>query len=383
MVLTAALALLFPASQVPLAEIEFELVNGHIYVPATVNGNAASAIIDSGAGMSVMDSALADRWKLPSSGNLQARGIGKETVQGKFLKETVVRFGDIAMPMTIAIPLGGLTEAEGRPLETVIGYEFFRKHVVQIDYPARRLRVYAGDTNLSLSGTTLPIKIVGNHPHIATEMTVAGKAYPLQTMIDTGASGGGLSAKFLKANPLDVPATPRAVIGGGVGGFIEGRFFRPDALKIGQHSASKPVLTMTDAEGGASGENSSYDLLLGSDILRRFKVTFNYGKSTVTFEPSDELGKPFEADKTGLRLFAREGGLAGFRVMGVMPGSAAETAGLRKEDVIETINGKPAGSYKLHQLREALRSPDAKLWDLGVLRGSERLKVRIEPKSII
>jgi C-terminal processing protease CtpA/Prc len=140
---------------------------------------------------------------------------------------------------------------------------------------------------------------------------------------------------------------------------------------------------MTDSAGGASGPNSNYDLLLGSDMLKRFTVTFDYSRSKMYFEPNADHGKPFEADKTGLRLFATLPDMQTFRVMGVLKGSAAETAGLQPGDVIETIDGKPAGSMKLYKWREQFRAADAKGWDFGVRRGGTLVKVRLEAKSII
>lgn len=378
----AALSLLAFQAQAPIAEMDFELVNGHIYVPATVNGNATTAILDSGAGMSVMDSALAEKWNLPSAGELQASGIGKDAVKGRYLKETKVSFGGITQPMQIAIPLGSLTEAEGRPLETIVGFELFSKNIVQIDYPAHKVRVYAKDGGFQPQGSSVPMRLISNHPHIKSSMNVDGKTYELETMIDTGASGGGLTAKFLAANPLSSRTTPKSVIGGGVGGFIEGRYFRPGSLTVAGSTVNRPIMTMTDAEGGASGKNSTYDLLLGADVLKRFTLTFDYSRSKVYFQASPELAKPFEADKTGLRLYATPD-MKAFTVKGVMTGSTAEAAGIKPDDVIETIDGKPAGTFKLHQLREQFRSPEAKGWEFGVRRGGQVLKVKVEAKSVI
>lgn len=379
----AALSLVLAQVSAPLAEMDFELVNGHVYVPATVNGNATKAIIDSGAGMSVMDSALAQQWKLPSAGAMQANGIGSEAVKGQFLKDTLVSFGGVTQPMTIAIPLGPLTEAEGRPLGTVVGYELFLKNIVQIDYAHSKVRIYAGDSGYKPSGVATEMRVVGNHPHIKTMMEVGDKMYPLETMVDSGASTGGLTQKFLAANSIATPTTPRYVIGGGVGGFVEGRLFRPDWLQVSGMTAQKPLMTMTDSEGGASGAKSSYDYLLGSDILRRFTVTFDYANKRIFFEPNSELGKPFEADKTGLRLFAVAPDLRSFRIMGVLRGSSAEDAGLKENDVIESIDGKPAGQFELHQLRELFRSTTASGWELGIRRGDQTLKIKLKAKPVI
>ncbi len=383
MVLVALSLLAVCRPQTPVVETDFDLVGGRIYVPAEIGAHKTSVILDSGAGTAVMERDLADAWNLPFQGEVPVGGVGKDRVMGKLLNGVEVALGGVKTPMRIALPLGSLAAAEGRRLDSIIGFEFFKSHVVEIDYPKRHVRIFGAEAPVA-GGKSVPIQIVNNHPHITTEITIAGKPYTMETMIDTGASGSGVTARFVEANPIHVTTTTKTVIGGGVGGFIEGTLFRPDSITIAEVSLRKPIMTMTTSNaGGASGANSKYDLSVGADVLKRFKVTFDYPHNRMIFEPSSEVSKPFEADKTGMRIYAEGDDLRTFRVKGVLPGSSSERAGVKPEDVIEKIDGKPASSLSLSELRELFHSGESKGWSLDIRRGDRRLTIRVEAKSVI
>jgi hypothetical protein len=384
MLVTSLAFLLANRVGVPIAEVNFELFHGHIYFPAEVNGQKTTAVLDSGAGSTVMDLAYANELKLSSQGEIAVGGIGNARVPGKLLSDAKVSFGGYQVPIRIAIPLRPMAVREGRRMEVIVGYEFFRSHIVQIDYPHHQLRIYEPDAKFDSSGTSVPIHLVGNLVHVTTDLTIAGTKYPMETVIDTGAGvDGGLSSRFTSSHPINVPMTPKSVIGGGVGGMISGTLFRPDSLGFGGAVLAKPVFSMTDSAGGASGANSSYDLLLGSGILRRFTVTFDYQGHRMILKPGEDLNMPFEADKAGIRFECVDETLHSFRVLSVLDGSTAFRAGIKQGDVIESIDAKPAAGMTLNDLSETFRSATATGWDLELRRADQRIKIHVDARTII
>jgi predicted aspartyl protease len=369
--------------QPPIAELDFEIVGGRIYIPAEFNGHKTSALLDTGASASLMDLALAEEWKLSIQGELSAQGTGSETVKGKLLRDAKLTFGGIVEPIPFAIPLGSLAEAEGRRLEVIVGYHFFQTHIVEFDYAKRHLRIFDGAAEVKTEGMSIPLRFVKNKPHITAEMLLGKTLYKLEAMVDTGASATGLSAKFLKNNTLDVKTSAKTVIAGGVGGYIEGRFFRADFLKIGAVKFARPILLMKETVGGLSGEEATNDILIGADLLKRFRVTFDYSHQRLILEASDDVAQPFEADKTGLRIYAQGEDLRSFKVVGVMADSSAEKAGIKVDDVIDTIDGVLVSKFTLQELRELLKSPTALKWQFGIRRGEQQLKLMVLAKSVI
>lgn len=372
-----------PRTQNPIAELDFEIVGGRIYVPAEVNGHKTSVLLDTGAAASVMDLGLAQQWNLSTRGEVNVRGTGSAQVKGKILSDAQVSFGGIMQPIQVAVPLDSLAEKEGRRLEVIVGHQFFQTHIVEVDYGKRHLRVFNDTASVAPKGTIIPIRLVHNKPHITSEVVIGGTEYKLETMVDTGASTSTLTAKFLKDRPLKVTTTPRMEVAGGVGGSVEGRLFRPDSVKIGSVSFTKAILTTTETAGGGEGLESAYDFKLGADLLRRFRVTFDYPNKRMILEAGDDALRPFEADKTGLRIQAHGSDLRSFRIVGVLPGSSAEKADVAVGDVIETVDEVPASKFALHELRELFRSPSTNKWKLGIRRGSQPLKRTVVAKSVI
>jgi predicted aspartyl protease len=370
-------------AQAAIAEMDFEIVGGRIYVPAEVNGHKTSVLLDTGTGASLMDLELANQWALPSKGEVTANGTGSEPVKGKVLNDVTVKFGSITEPIPYAIPLGSIAEAEGRRLEVIIGYHFFQTHIVEIDYSKHHLRIFDGRADLGKKGVIIPLHFAANLPHMTAEMLIGGTKFKLEAMVDTGGTNTDLTAKFLKGHSLQVTSTARTVVAGGVGGYSEGRFFRPDSVRLGSVDLVKPILALTETAGGGAGEQSLYDMGIGFNLLRRFRVTFDYPHRQMILEAGVEIAKPFEADKTGLSILAQGPGLDVFRVAGVLTGSSAEKAGLKVDDIIETVDGAPLAKVTLQQLRELFKSQTATKWELGIRRGDQQLTLTLPARSVI
>jgi hypothetical protein len=56
-------------------------------------------------------------------------------------------------------------------------------------------------------------------------------------------------------------------------------------------------------KGGALA-SSKYDGLIGSEILRRFKVIFDYTRGRLMLERNDHFDEPIEYDMSGISLRA-------------------------------------------------------------------------------
>jgi S1-C subfamily serine protease len=118
---------------------------------------------------------------------------------------------------------------------------------------------------------------------------------------------------------------------------------------------------------------SEGDGLLGGEVLRRFTVTLDYGRGRMYLQPNARLGEPFRRGLAGMGIFALP---PDFRLTHVDEGSPAAAAGLRADDVIEAVDGRPAGEMDLQQLRDLFRLPGTS-YTLTIRRGEERIQARI------
>jgi hypothetical protein len=165
--------------------IPFELATQHVIVKATVNGSRPLAfVLDTGASAALVRMNVAKELGLSLFGEVNARGAGPGTQTGSRVRDakwSLVGLERLAQPISLALPLPELPSAFGRDVDGIIGGEFIRQFVVELDYQARHLRLHDPATfEYSGRGETLSIEVNANgHPVLeATVTPSSGK--PLQ-----------------------------------------------------------------------------------------------------------------------------------------------------------------------------------------------------------
>ena len=88
--------------------------------------------------------------------------------------------------------------------------------------------------------------------------------------------------------------------------------------------------------------STSFSGTIGEGVLHRFNTVYDYSRSVMILEANAESAKPFPARKTFGATFLSDGpSYTRFTVTGVRKASPAETAGLRKDDLVVAADGKP------------------------------------------
>jgi C-terminal processing protease CtpA/Prc len=98
-------------------------------------------------------------------------------------------------------------------------------------------------------------------------------------------------------------------------------------------------------------------------VLKRFTVTIDYGRSTMTLAPNASFAERETYDRSGTFLIVRDGKIA---VADVRPGTPAAQAGLANGDVIATVDGQDASVLGLGAVRDAFRGAPGTTLQLGV-----------------
>jgi S1-C subfamily serine protease len=120
---------------------------------------------------------------------------------------------------------------------------------------------------------------------------------------------------------------------------------------------------------------------IGSGLLKRFNVTFDYPRQRIYFAPTPHTGTPDAFDRSGLWINRTAGG---FRVVAVAPRSPAEVAGVRDNDVIVAVGGKSAASILLADLRDRLRdAPPGTAVQLTLRAGQGTRVVTLQLRDLI
>ena len=335
-----------------VARIPFELINNHIFVDATINGKPARLIVDT-AGANILTPAAAAKFGVSGAGKLSAAGNGEERTDFAFANIDELRVGAARMdhPVFYIVDLGQLPDVEGVPLDGLVGYELFRRFGTTIDYARHEFTLTdTGKFTPPPGASAIAFDLDDHVPIMAA--TLGG--LPARITIDTGSrSSLTLHSPFVRANNLVAAyhAAPESVTGWGVGGAVRGRMARLPVLQIGDQQIVGIAGELFTGDKGAFA-NPDISANLGSGVLRRFTVAFDYDKRKMYLAPNADFAKADAFDRSGLWLL-RDGEV--LRIADVVPDSAAARAGLRVDDRLVAIGGEAAGKRSLAQWRQLLR----------------------------
>ena len=337
------------------ATVPFELVNNHIYVDVHLNGKGPFRLLFDTGGSNVVTPQVAKELGVEAQGTLEIRGAGEKSEDAGVAKLDTVRLGGATLrdQLFVVVPFDELSAVEGLPVQGLLGYEIFKRFVVTIDYPGRKLTVHTPGTFPAGSpGVKVPFRFSEHVPEV--DGTIDG--IPGTFWIDTGSRASlAIERPFAEKHGLAkrYGARLEAVTGWGIGGAARGVLARAGKLTLGGAvTIDRPIVTISAREGGGPA-NQYLAGNVGGAILKRFVVTFDYAAQRILFAPgaATQAAEPY--DRSGLWLNLAKGG---FEVMDVVRGGPGAKAGLRVGDRVVAVDGKPASRTTLGELRERLRT---------------------------
>jgi hypothetical protein len=375
------------ASPDGVAEIPFDLHNNHICMRGQVgDSDSLWIVLDTGAGGASMSASRAQALGLKIEQGGTALGAGGR-VQSGLVRDATVRLAGLELVEQDlgTLPLDGIALQSGRPMDVILGHALLSRAVVEIDYAARVVRVFdPAKYTPRAEGTSFPLAFRHGLPYVKVAIELRDRA-PIEGefVLDTGASSALTLTDDLvqKQNVLEaVPQTIRARMGG-VGGPVENRVGRIERLRIGPYAVERPVTVFRlPGAGQISAPGTAGNI--GGEILRRFRVTFDYRHERMTLEPNAAIGEPFEADMSGLVTQVLADSTRALQVLWTQEKSPASEAGIVAGDVIEALDGRPVAESGPAAMREMFRRADA-TYSLTVRRGGERREVKLTMRRLI
>jgi len=349
-------------------EIPMDLSTRHPIIEVRINGKGPFRFVfDTGAGGTMIDKAVTEGMDLPTLGMAQvgdATGKGHRTMP--LVKIDSIQIGGAEFKGSIGIvgDFGHVFPGDDRP-DGILAFKTFAGCLVTLDYPNRRLILERGELPPTDGKNTLDYADEHNIPVL--RLKVGGTTIPIA--IDSGASMAGVLAESLEGT---VPIVDEPVTVGIARRFnteMDVRESRVDAsIHLGRHVIEKPVFHFAGVQS-----------VIGYHILRHFATTFDQknhrvrflreSNEPITFEPRYSAG--FGADLI-------DGRRTVWYVMDTLP---AAQAGLRKGDVIRTVNGRDAAGFARGEWR-ALSEGPAEL-RLAVERDGEEIEIVIQTMLMV
>jgi Aspartyl protease/PDZ domain len=321
--------------------IPIRISENHVYLDVMLNGKGPYHFIFDTGGANIVDTDVAKEIGAIGGGSAQINGVGNATESSSFATVKTLQVGDATLSdqvFTVLPVRKGFGMTAGLPADGLIGYEVISRLITTFDYANQRVILQMPGTYVAPAGaSTLPIQQYGTQPQFACAID----SVPATCAVDTGSRASvSIFTPFLKANPSVVPAKLSAsgVNGFGVGGPSLGQLGRMQTLSFGGLTLHDLVGDYTTQTQGAfavpfMGAN------VGGGVWKRFALTLDYRKLTMTLVPNADFATRDHWDRSGVFLLNNGGAIT---IIDVRPGTPAAQAGLVKGEVITTLNGSSA-----------------------------------------
>jgi len=148
------------AASVSLAEFPFAFREGLLWVEVTVpqSKKPLNFLVDTGAGVSVINLSTANRIGLKLGREVMVHGV-QTMLTGYWQQRMLAKVGEVELPREyLAVDLDKLSSSCERPVDGLVGADFFRGRVVQIDFEAQRIRLLKPE-KAGKTGESLPLQL--------------------------------------------------------------------------------------------------------------------------------------------------------------------------------------------------------------------------------
>jgi hypothetical protein len=378
-----------PSTRAPLVEIPFKMVDDNIILPGSINGSPGyDMILDTGMpfkGAMLLDREAAKEIGLHYSTTMELGGGGGAVPREADVATGVtLSFSGFRFPGQQVFVPRQTGFADDWPAPVVLGSTFF-DHTVEIDFSRSLIRLYETTGDLPNDpGTRLDLTFILGIPVLHGRIAVDGVDPVAVTLItDTGVNAPLLV--FPYSNPaLGVPddavATKSGVLSEGLTGDVEGKIGRVAVLEIGPFVFTQVVAAFPTRTSMGHADVLGQNGFVGTGILKRFTVVFDYANAHLYLRPNDAYGEPFEWNMAGLLMGINRAGF--LQVKDVVDGSPGAVEGIHAGDVITAVNGRDVRDLDDASIQSLFNEEGARL-HLEVQRGSGRTAVTLTLRRIV
>ena len=334
--------------------VPIQLLNNHVYLEVKINGKGPFLCIFDTGGHSLLTPETAKALAVSTAGAAPGAGAGEGVVDTSFANGVDFQIGDLTLSHQAVTVLPFASKAvEGFDEQAMLGFELARRFVTVIDYGAKTITfIDPARFDPKDAGTPVPFVFYSHLPQVDGVF----EGTPGRFDIDTGSRVElTLTKPFVEAHGLTAkhPKGVLAVDGWGVGGPSRSYVTRGAYLTLGPVRVDGLVAGF-GTQGKGAFADPNYQGNVGSGLLKRYAVTFDYNHQIMYLKPL----RPPVAD---VGVFDRAGfwlnqSPAGFKVMDLTAGGAAADTGLKVGDEITAVDDVPAAKIDLPELRKRLRT---------------------------
>jgi predicted aspartyl protease len=265
----------------------FEIVRNQIVLEVDVGGRGPfRMLLDTAGEPSAVDLATALREGFPvdTSTSGEASGAGGESVRIFAAELPEVRIGGVPLGDVdaVALDLSRIGERMEMPIHGVLGYSLLAGRIVEIDYPASILRVFAASP--PRPEHVVPLRFRAGRHQPLVPIRIAGEE--VTVTLDTGSSlslelDPEVARRLGLGDLVDAGAAGTVVGARGEAAVVESRVA---ALALGPFELTDVEVAFRPFDGDERTGN------LGNGVLRHFVLTLDYPGGWIGFERAAASG---------------------------------------------------------------------------------------------
>lgn len=375
--------------------IPFDLINNLMVIEVTLNDQLPlKFVFDSGVRTPILtDKYMTDIIRVSYDREVELFSAGAQGVAMAYVADDV----NISIPgiyaedqdiFVLKEDFLGLSAIMGETVHGLIGYDFFKEFVVRVDYKKEEITfIRPSDFHVPNFSESLPLLIEDAKAYVMAEVLLPdGTVRPSKLLLDTGASHAlWLDPPEDSLQNILPPVTVESAVGKALSGEIMGYLGRVSTLNIDNHRF-KSVLTSFPRRSDYISiiRNTGRQGSIGSEVLRRFDITFDYNNSRIYLRRNSDYRDPFQYNMSGLSVIRDlSTSIPTFIIESVEENSPAGKAGLQIGDQIVRFNGAGQESLSLNMINYVLKLKEGKRVRMTILRDGVRLKKEFRLKSLI
>lgn len=416
-------------NKVDKVSIPFKFINNLVFIPIKVNGIELNFLLDTGVEETILFS-LEDKKEISFSNieKITLRGLGSdEAIEGLKSTGNTLELNDMKSwnhPLYIILDQDfNLSSHIGIPVNGIIGYQFFKNQLVEINYEKKRVILYKENLinkkKIERKYNSLAITIEKSKPYLKSSIVIDSVEIPAKLLIDVGNS----DAIWLfqnKSKSIKIPVSNfEDYLGKGFSGDVEGKRARIPKFRISDFEFLNPIVAFPDSTSLKNVKMVDDRVgSVGGEILRRFSIVFDYSNEKLFLKKNREFSSPFHYNKSGLEI--QHHGLQWvqetvrlqtvpiyrdtydsksdktltefkykfqlkpiFEIANVRKNSPAAKSGIQKGDIITKINNNPGYKYSLEEINSLLKSEEEKWISIEIERDSQVLKFRFQLLNVL
>ncbi len=408
-------------------KLPFKLVSNLVIVPIKVNGIELNFLLDSGVEETILFS-LDDTKEVAlfEVEKIKLKGLGsQQAIKGLKSHNNILIVGDLEFQnQEVIVVLDerfNFSSTLGIEVNGIIGYQFFSQNIVEVDYGKKKIIIHNPEkfnrkkvlSNFEIFDFTLE----SGKPYLTLNVNLGGKTFNAKCLIDSGNSDGlwlfSIGNKNIKVPELNF----EDYLGRGFSGDIFGRKAKVNSLTLGEFKFDEVITAFPDSLSLSNVKMVENRVgSIGGEVLKRFDVVFDYLNQKLYLKKNKHFKEKFRYSTTGITVqhsgiqwYKEEISLNSFNpsqeshykqanvpevkynfkllpvyeLLNIRSNSPAEKAGLKKGDVLISINGTKVYRLGLDQVTRLLQADNRATIKIVIARNGQEIRYEFEAVDML